>query len=75
MPFSQNYIRPIYNRAFNTKDKTPIDYEVLINDIETRNYVRDARYYKGAVIQFIRRRINRSKNLQDLIEEEIDRLE
>ncbi|MBA7582965.1 hypothetical protein ES708_24903 [subsurface metagenome] len=75
MPYTQNHFIPMYNRMFNTGDKTPIDYESLINDIEVANIVRQARGYKVTVIQFIRRRIDQSKKLQILIEEEIDRLE
>jgi len=47
----------------------------LINDVEFENIVRRARGYKGTVIQFIGRRIEKSIELQSLIKEEIRRLE
>lgn len=73
--FSQNFFEPTYIRAFNLSDKIPIDYESLINDVEFENIVRRARAYKGTVIQFIGRRIEKSIELQSLIKEEIRRLE
>jgi len=74
-PYVQNQITPLYNREFNAADQTPLNYKDLVDDIETENIVREAQRFKGALIIWIDRRLERSNSLQIFIRKEIKRLE
>ena len=73
--YIRDYIVPLYNMHFNSIDNMPVNYEALINDMIVKNTVRKSKYLKEEIIRFTQRRIDKNIKVQELIKEEIKRLE